>query len=192
MDNLPLEVINAILTRLDTLKDLEPLSLVNQRMASACSGIPGKALWGVLLKTTAADHNRGYNCCDLKVSGACFACLSLYKSINEQGTLPFKVRAWLFRRARETPCSSHNSAENWAAHVWKLVDVENGDPNIFERVKCWCPGGSCLDIGMCREWTEGRRNLWHDHMHGGVPPLYAAGWEYILSRNGVKRSVVAR
>lgn len=187
MEDLPPEVLTAIVEQLESLRDLQSLFLVNRRIALVCTEIRAKALWQILLKSESHKSiDQRYN---LDHDGGCFACLSLYESIFRRETAPYKVRAWLYRRASRR-IESPEFAKDWAGHVWKLVDAEEADPDLFQMVECWCPGRACLDPSMCIEWKKGWRNLWQDHMNERRPPSYIAGWKCVLSKSEIREIVI--
>ena len=183
-----MEILNAILEQLGSLRDLESLSCVSRRMALVCTEIQAKTLWRILLRGESQQcFDQRYN---LDHDGDCFACLSLYESIFRLESAPYKVRAWLYRRASRR-IESPEFAKDWAGHVWKLVDAEEANPDLFQTVECWCPGRACLDPSMCIEWKKGWRNLWQDHMNERRPPSHTAGWEFVLSKSKIREIIIA-
>lgn len=69
--------------------------------------------------------------------------------------------------------------------------AEEGDPDLFQTVECWCPGRACLDSSICIEWKKGWRNLWQDHINERRPQSYTAGWENVLSKSETREIVIA-
>ena len=188
MEDLPTEVLVAIVERLESPRDFQSLLSVNRRIALVCTEIRAKTLWEILLESERYKGiDQRYN---LDHDGGCFACLSLYESIFRRETAPYKVRAWLYRRASKR-IESPEVAKDWAGHIWKLVDAEEGDPDLLQRVECWCPGRVCLDQSMCIEWKKGWRNSWQDHMNERRPPSNIAGWEVVLSKSERREIVIA-
>ncbi len=95
--NLPPEVMYNVLEHVDSLNDLGSLSLTNKWMADLVRNIRGKTLWRIAYRTC---HRRG---CDLhqeeqdEVSPC--NCSVVAPALQEPGSAPWKVRAWLYARA---------------------------------------------------------------------------------------------
>jgi hypothetical protein len=96
MDNLPAEVFDIVLEHIQSLDDLGALSLVNRQAARQCLDIRPKVLWRIAYRTCRGYCNRhgeekGAWCpCD---------CSVVVPALEEPESVPFKVRAWLYRRA---------------------------------------------------------------------------------------------
>lgn len=85
MDLLPAEILYVVLGKLSSLDDLGALWLTNRRIARLCGEVSSKTLWAI------AYRHRWAN-------ASCSCKLTVLES-EDPSTLPFRVRAWLYRRA---------------------------------------------------------------------------------------------
>jgi len=93
--DLPLELMCNVMEHVDCLDDLRSLSLTNRLMAGYVGSIEAKTLWGITVRSFQFD-------CGLHVDGRCLCwCWRglVGPSLERAGSRPWKVRAWLYRRA---------------------------------------------------------------------------------------------
>ena len=126
MDGLPVEVFGLVLEHVCSLNDLGALWLVNRRTAQLCGSIRGKTLWRITYRTCwsecllheEVEEGMGSPC------NASVVAPALYHSTSG----PFKVRAWLYRRASRR--SFGRSEEGLGGCV-----IRDGDclENVYDR-----------------------------------------------------------
>ena len=89
--NLPPELIGKVLGYLSCLEDLRSFSLTNRLMAGYVRNIEAKTLWWITTRSV------GFNC-GRHADGLCW-CGTVVPALEQNGSRPWKVRAWLCRRA---------------------------------------------------------------------------------------------
>ncbi len=94
MDSLPPEVFDIGLEHMTSLEDLGALWLMNRQAARQCANVRARTLWKITYRTFDGECER----CDLPPPDRC-NCNVVKPALEEPESVPFKVRAWLYRRA---------------------------------------------------------------------------------------------
>jgi len=101
MDCLSTEIFDAVLEHISSLDDLHALWLTSHRAAWSCANMLPQTLWQITYRTLCRncifrEENRLCGADEYSLERGCDVALS---SLQEPGSVPFKVRAWLYRRA---------------------------------------------------------------------------------------------
>lgn len=97
MDTLPVEVFGSVLEHVCSLNDLGALWRVNRRMALLCGSVRPKTLWRITYRTCWSDCWR-HDEVEEGIGCSC-NCSVVAPALYDPTSAPFKVRAWLYRRA---------------------------------------------------------------------------------------------
>jgi hypothetical protein len=142
--DLPPELMFNVLEHVDTLDDLASLLLTNKGMADLGRNIRAKTLWRITMR-----------------SGDCWRhddgpCGLVQPVFEEPESRPFKVRAWLYRRAS---LSSFGTSEEALGRC--IVLMENDMTNPYDAEKSRGPLSSSTDSHEeCRAKVKEWAKLW--------------------------------
>ncbi len=92
----PPEVMDNVLEHVDSLGDLGSLSFTNRTMAGLVGSMRAKTLWRITMRS--GDYCTKYCTLHDGDGGRCW-CGLMNHALGEARSRPFRVRAWLYRRA---------------------------------------------------------------------------------------------
>ncbi len=148
--DLPPEVVYNVLEHVDSLNDLGSLSLTNKWMAELVGNIRAKTLWRITMRT---GDSCTKECESHDDSGHCW-CGLMESALGQHDSRPWKVRAWLYRRASMRSFGHSKESLEWCQvpihdfnpyHVetegpclasWSGMDEEYDDDN-YREVRGW-------------------------------------------------------
>ncbi len=144
--DLPPELMYNVLEHVDSLDDLASLSLTNKWMAELVRNIRGKTLWRITMRSCNME-------CRSHDDGPCW-CGMVQPALEEPVSRPFRVRAWLYRRAS---LSSFGTSEEALGRC--IVLMENDMTNPYDAENSWGPLSSSTDSheecwAKVREWAK--------------------------------------
>ena len=162
MDTLPAELFDVLLEHIWSLDDLGALCLVNQRAARLCANILPKTLWRIAHRTCHAD-------CDNHQDEFPCGCSVVVPALQEPESVPFKVRAWLYRRAsvrsfgtseevlRRCIVSVNEDMKN--PYEYDPYDPEHGRRKLGIPFEEFCEGDDFEEREWKKVWLIFKRHL---------------------------------
>ena len=162
MDALPPEIFDMVVENLSSLDDLGALWLTNRRVASMCANIRAKTLWRIAYRICykdCANHD------EVKERmGSPLDCSVVGPALEEPGSVPFKVRAWLYRRVS---MRSFGRSEEVLGRCTIRKDEDLENPYDFSRgsrklgilFKEWCEEDDVEEREWAKVWLTFKRHL---------------------------------
>jgi len=149
--DLPPELMYNVLEHVDSLDDLASLSLTNKWMAELVRNIRAKTLWRITMRGSCSSPSSLLR----RHDRSCW-CGMVQPALEEPVSRPFKVRAWLYRRAS---LSSFGTSEEALGRC--IVLMENDMTNPYDAEKSWGPLSSSTDSHEeCRAKVKEWAKLW--------------------------------
>ncbi len=190
--DLPSEVMYNVLEHVDSLDDLGSLSLTNKWMADLVRNIRAKTLWRITMRTG--------DCCTKhceKHDGDHCWCGLIEPALGQHDSRPWKVRAWLCRRA-----SIRSFGHSEESLEWCQVPIHDFNPYHVETEGPCLASQSCTDEeyhderqGWNLVWMEFIRHLTMQRVqrvNSGdclVRPEWTRGyWKYCEDRTALMSS----
>ena len=126
MEILPVELFGMLLEHISSLNDLGALWLVNRQTARLCAIIPAKTVWRITYRTL--DRDCEHHMADEEAPDE-FPCnCSVVKpALEDPRSVPFKVRAWLYRCASVRSFGRSNESLSGC-----IVSIEDDVENPFD------------------------------------------------------------
>jgi hypothetical protein len=140
------ELMHEVLGHVECLDDLGSLMLTNRWMADLGRNIRAKTLWRITIRSCNLE-------CLCHDDGPCW-CGLVQPALEKPESRPFKVRAWLYRRAS---VRSFGISEEWLEGCQVILSAEF-NPYDLESCAYSCYIGSQLDSdeqyeAKVREWS---------------------------------------